>query len=207
MSQRTTASAARLRLVCGSLRLDDRLTVRACAGDRAAHVAMAAAAASKGGSSGAGAAEMDETMEEKLVNEEYKIWKKNTPFLCVTPSSHSRLPAYIYSHSHTHMRAAHAILKYTCTLAHTAILAHTVHDVRTHTFSYRHPTPHLPGTYLSAKLPSPPLSRQMMILPHRSPAPPPSLISGHSAQLRPCDDACAGVAQPDGTVVAGRDAP
>lgn len=27
--------------------------------------------------------EMDETMEEKLLNEEYKIWKKNTPFLCV----------------------------------------------------------------------------------------------------------------------------
>ena len=27
--------------------------------------------------------EMDETMEEKLINEEYKIWKKNTPFLCV----------------------------------------------------------------------------------------------------------------------------
>lgn len=131
MSQRTTASAARLRLVCGSLRLDDRLTVRACAGDRAAHVAMAAAAASKGGSSGAGAAEMDETMEEKLVNEEYKIWKKNTPFLCVTPSSHSRLPAYIYSHSHTHARCTrhtqihmHACThRYTCT--HSARRAHT----------------------------------------------------------------------------------
>ena len=25
--------------------------------------------------------EIDETMEMKLINEEYKIWKKNTPFL------------------------------------------------------------------------------------------------------------------------------
>ena len=23
----------------------------------------------------------DDTMEEKVINEEYKIWKKNTPFL------------------------------------------------------------------------------------------------------------------------------
>jgi hypothetical protein len=27
-------------------------------------------------------ADIDETVEEKLINEEYKIWKKNTPFLC-----------------------------------------------------------------------------------------------------------------------------
>jgi len=26
-------------------------------------------------------AEVDETVDEKLINEEYKIWKKNTPFL------------------------------------------------------------------------------------------------------------------------------
>ena len=28
-------------------------------------------------------AEVDATVEEKVINEEYKIWKKNTPFLCV----------------------------------------------------------------------------------------------------------------------------
>ena len=27
-------------------------------------------------------AEIDGTVEEKIINEEYKIWKKNTPFLC-----------------------------------------------------------------------------------------------------------------------------
>jgi hypothetical protein len=33
--------------------------------------------------------EIDETMEEKLINEEYKIWKKNTPFLCVASKASS----------------------------------------------------------------------------------------------------------------------
>ena len=27
------------------------------------------------------AAAVDETYEERIINEEYKIWKKNTPFL------------------------------------------------------------------------------------------------------------------------------
>ena len=30
------------------------------------------------------AAEIDGTVEEKIINEEYKIWKKNTPFLFAT---------------------------------------------------------------------------------------------------------------------------
>jgi hypothetical protein len=35
--------------------------------------------------------EHDETVEEKLINEEYKIWKKNTPFLYVWPRANGQL--------------------------------------------------------------------------------------------------------------------
>ena len=33
-------------------------------------------------------AEVDETVDEKLINEEYKIWKKNTPFLYARALQH-----------------------------------------------------------------------------------------------------------------------
>ena len=34
-----------------------------------------------GGAGGGGGGETDEAVEERIINEEYKIWKKNTPFL------------------------------------------------------------------------------------------------------------------------------
>ncbi|XP_065838108.1 histone-binding protein RBBP4-like [Oscarella lobularis] len=35
----------------------------------------------EGGAGGGGGGETDEAVEERIINEEYKIWKKNTPFL------------------------------------------------------------------------------------------------------------------------------
>ena len=45
--------------------------------------AGASSGADPGGSGGAGEPEagFDDPVEERVINEEYKIWKKNTPFL------------------------------------------------------------------------------------------------------------------------------
>ena len=47
---------------------------------------MSGGASSSGGGAGNGAggepdAGFDDPLEERVINEEYKIWKKNTPFL------------------------------------------------------------------------------------------------------------------------------
>jgi len=48
-------------------------------------------------------AEVDETIEEKLINEEYKIWKKNAPFLYGCAHTHTNIRA------HTHTHATHTL--------------------------------------------------------------------------------------------------
>jgi hypothetical protein len=48
-------------------------------------------------------AEVDETIEEKLINEEYKIWKKNAPFLYGSAHTHTNTRA------HTHTHATHTL--------------------------------------------------------------------------------------------------
>ena len=46
-----------------------------------AAAAAAAASGAAGAAGGGGGETFDEAVEERVINEEYKIWRKNTPFL------------------------------------------------------------------------------------------------------------------------------